>query len=307
MFFNADKGLHLTIDRLWVAALAASQISAVFAQPVEFRSVDQVLSELRADPEIEFREQGSWLIAEGRFTTWTFTAEDHPAHPAVVERRVYEEDGSIKIGTRTICTAEKNICSSLFRELAGGTAQDTAASTSGTDDRSVLQQPGLTISLSDPGNWTLTRRSAAMVVLGQDGTSPGDSVVAATQLERLPTLVSDDAFLEFVVTQRSESLGNDPRVASPEFDEQLVQWKGQACVRTRYRYEDTGAIQQDGSVTRMKFANNGLRCRHPDDSTIGVRISYSARYGQDLDMKSFESDARAFIDSVLLTPFDAAR
>ena len=264
-----------------------------FPQQIPFDSVAQVLEDLRSDPEVQFRQENGWQIAEGHFTIWTFTLAGHPAHPAVIERRTYEEDGAIKIGTRTICTAEPELCRQFVEDFASN-EQDTSAR---------IDQPGVSLLVPDKNTWTVSRRTSTMLVLRKRNTPDNHSLVGAIQLERLPPLDSASAFLSFVQSQTEGSLGSDPRVQSPEISELLTNWNGHTCVAFEYRYVDSGAIQSDGSTEAMQFANNGIRCQHPSDPTIGVRVSYSVRYVGELDFGEFDASADAFIQNVSLQPF----
>jgi len=285
-----------------VMVFAISTTNLCRADQIEFDSVDQVLAELHSDTNIEFREEGGWTIAEGNFTIWTFTQPGHPAHPAVVERRVFEDGESIRIDSRSICTADQFVCDELARQFGvRGTRRENDRDMASTQ---VIEQPGLLISLSNLEEWTVAQRSPVMLVLRWKGAEDGQSVVGAAQLERIPNLTSEQEFLSFVISQRERSLGNDPRVSSPEFFERLLNVDGNTCVKFAYRYIDVGAVLQDGSTMEMAFANDGLRCQHPSDQTIGIRVSYSVRYAGDLDTQSFESSAQRFIDSVSIRHFD---
>ncbi len=82
-------------------------------------SVEETLSELKDNPEIQVRNSSGWTIAtkEGGRIIWSFTPNSHPAHPSYVRREVLERDGSVYIDTKARCSASKNICDRLVQDF----------------------------------------------------------------------------------------------------------------------------------------------------------------------------------------------
>lgn len=68
-------------------------------------------------PETFRSEQYIALRDRNRMITWTFTQSSHPAHPAVVCRRVVESDGAVRLEMNTTCEANKPACDALIAEF----------------------------------------------------------------------------------------------------------------------------------------------------------------------------------------------
>ena len=270
-----------------------------------FESVEQVLAELRLDSDVSFSRKDGWLIAESDFTLWSFTPDTHPAHPAVVERRVYEEGSKVKVATRVICTASRSSCDQLvseFTALNEGVRRRLSEAHSSSSQ--LLKQPGLTIGYDEADGWQVIRRAFAILALRKSGTD-GDSTVASTQLYRLPEFDSEESFLSFVEDQRKNSHAEDARVVDPKVRERLTKHKSATCVSYSYRYVDAGAVMGDGSKTEAMFVDNGMRCIHPHDRSIGVHIGYSKRHFGTLDYQLFEEEARAFHNQIEFEAFES--
>ena len=72
----------------------------------------------RQDAKVRTMEDG-WLVIEDMSdkSVWSFTPTGHPAHPAVVKRYVYEQDGSVMLGMNALCQAGKSECDRLIRQF----------------------------------------------------------------------------------------------------------------------------------------------------------------------------------------------
>ena len=81
--------------------------------------VNELLSQLKSDPEVNVRVERGWQIAEVKSerTLYSFTPESHPAHPSYVKRKVVEKDGSVYMETNARCGAEKAVCDQLIRDF----------------------------------------------------------------------------------------------------------------------------------------------------------------------------------------------
>lgn len=76
------------------------QLTAVEKQPETFRS-----------------EQYIALRDRSRMITWTFTQAAHPAHPAVICRRIVGPEGALRLEMNANCTASKPACDALIAEF----------------------------------------------------------------------------------------------------------------------------------------------------------------------------------------------
>lgn len=84
-----------------------------------YASPAQAMAALRAKPGVVFTEQRGWTVAEDRadYAVWSFVPSEHPAHPAVVRRRVVERDGAMFVDMQVLCTAKKPACDALLQEF----------------------------------------------------------------------------------------------------------------------------------------------------------------------------------------------
>ena len=102
-------------------ASAASAVSQG-TPGVGFKTVAAALNDLHSRPGVAFSttKPDSWVIASepGGMVVWSFTPATHPAHPAVVRRRiVVGQDGGARIETTGLCEAEKAPCDKLMGEF----------------------------------------------------------------------------------------------------------------------------------------------------------------------------------------------
>lgn len=86
---------------------------------IEYNSVSEALTALRAKPGTEVSKQGNWTIAiePDKNVIWSFAPEGHPAYPALVRRAVVPRDGRISIKMNVKCQASKSACDMLVREF----------------------------------------------------------------------------------------------------------------------------------------------------------------------------------------------
>jgi hypothetical protein len=90
---------------------------------IGYPSVAAALADLHSKPDVIFREEGGWLIAEDRshFTLWSFATEGDPAYPSAVKRTaVQESGGSVTMNMDILCESKQDACDKLvanFNEL----------------------------------------------------------------------------------------------------------------------------------------------------------------------------------------------
>lgn len=91
---------------------------------IGYTSVSEALAALRAEAGAQVAERGGWtLVTEsvgGDHVLWSFTPALHPAHPAVVKRRVFQSEGVVRMEMDVLCEAARARCDQLtldFREL----------------------------------------------------------------------------------------------------------------------------------------------------------------------------------------------
>ena len=90
---------------------------------IGYPSVAAALADLHSKPEVIFREEAGWIIAEDRshFTLWSFATEGDPAYPSAVKRTVVQESGgSVTMNMNILCESTQDACDKLvanFNEL----------------------------------------------------------------------------------------------------------------------------------------------------------------------------------------------
>lgn len=88
-----------------------------------FSTTNELLANLKSYPgnvvSVVQGDFGLWTIVQSRDdrSLWSFTPEQHPAHPSVVKRTPVEQDGKIFISTEASCNAEKSICDELIKSF----------------------------------------------------------------------------------------------------------------------------------------------------------------------------------------------
>lgn len=88
---------------------------------IGYATVNEALTALRSKPGTEFRDTRGWTVVKDREGTtqvlWSFTPEDHPAHPAVAKREVFEKDGAVWLNLKVHCEASKAACDQFVRDF----------------------------------------------------------------------------------------------------------------------------------------------------------------------------------------------
>lgn len=121
---------HLPSVVLAASLLLVPPIGGVRAQPAPapapggrnqlgYESPAQAMTALRAKPGVVFTEQRGWTVAEDRadHAVWSFVPSGHPAHPAVVRRRIVERDGAMFVDMQVLCRAQRPACDALVQEF----------------------------------------------------------------------------------------------------------------------------------------------------------------------------------------------
>jgi hypothetical protein len=90
---------------------------------IGYPSVAAALADLHSKPEVIFREEGGWIIAEDRshYTLWSFATEGDPAYPSAVKRTaVQQSGGDVTMSMNILCESTQDACDKLvanFNEL----------------------------------------------------------------------------------------------------------------------------------------------------------------------------------------------
>ena len=87
---------------------------------IEYQTVSQALTALRAKPGVAFTTENGWLIAtdDGAYSIWSFAPQGYAAYPAVVKRWVIPKQVGSEIRMDVLCEAAKANCDDLVRTFA---------------------------------------------------------------------------------------------------------------------------------------------------------------------------------------------
>lgn len=86
---------------------------------IGYPSVAAALGGLRARKDVSVSVQGGWTVIteQDGLTLWSFTPENHPAHPAVVKRQMVQKDGAWYVNMNALCEATKSACDKLIEDF----------------------------------------------------------------------------------------------------------------------------------------------------------------------------------------------
>ncbi|MBX3505456.1 MAG: hypothetical protein KF895_08250 [Parvibaculum sp.] len=111
--------MHFAIWGLMVL-FAAAPVLADEPADIPYTSLDEAWADLSAKPGVTIEDHGIWRVIFDRpeITVWTFTAPGNPAHPSMVKRTAYEEDGAWYSMSFIRCKADKPTCDKLRDDFA---------------------------------------------------------------------------------------------------------------------------------------------------------------------------------------------
>ena len=77
----------------------------VKSSTIRYQSVAAALKDLQSKPEVQFRDEHGWTIAEdsSHHTFWSFPPAGHPAYPTAVQRVMVQGDGGISVQMNVLC------------------------------------------------------------------------------------------------------------------------------------------------------------------------------------------------------------
>jgi hypothetical protein len=114
---NAARALGIAVAML-LALCARSSAADICGKPQG--TPDEVFERLtKVDKLREARRSELYVALEdaGDGTIWTFTLPPHPAHPAVVCRRIMERRGLLEVPTIIVCKGAQAECAKLKTEF----------------------------------------------------------------------------------------------------------------------------------------------------------------------------------------------
>lgn len=106
---------------LLMASLSINAAASEEDGPIPFKTVEEALKSLESDPKTELTEYEGWKIFKqkqnGRYILWSFTPDNHPAHPTVVRRAIVKLNGELTIDMDALCYSTRIFCDSLMEDF----------------------------------------------------------------------------------------------------------------------------------------------------------------------------------------------
>lgn len=99
-------------------AQGADSTDVLDAASIEYASVADALTALKAKLGVKVRTQGGMIIIEdldsAHPATWIFLPETHPAYPTVIKRSISNTKDGAFMETRVKCEASQEVCDKYF-------------------------------------------------------------------------------------------------------------------------------------------------------------------------------------------------
>lgn len=101
--------------------LLAILLFPIFVLANDSDPYQSALEELKSNPEAQVSVQDGWTVVQvpgvSPYAIWSFTPENHPAHPVFAKRTVVQsETGAWHVETKMSCGASKIECDKLMLE-----------------------------------------------------------------------------------------------------------------------------------------------------------------------------------------------
>ena len=116
---------------LYLPVAAEQQVAE--PSPIGYATIEEAFNALKADPAVGMQEYEGWTIfnqkGDGKYILWSFTPDDHPAHPSVIRREIVKKDDKILIKMDALCNSNQLDCDLLidqFKKINERISQDWA-------------------------------------------------------------------------------------------------------------------------------------------------------------------------------------
>ena len=111
-----SKTAAITALLMSMTAVRAQMAPVAPGNGIPYASVAEAMATLRVKDRVHFWKASSgWTMAKdpNEGTIWSFTPDNHYAHPSAGRRRLVEQDGRQYIQSEIKCDAEKAACDRL--------------------------------------------------------------------------------------------------------------------------------------------------------------------------------------------------
>jgi len=151
-------------------------------------------------------------------------------------------------------------------------------------------------------DWHIANKTATEISLAGKNEKTGGTLVAIGIVAQLPPdLKSDNDFLNFF-KQLRESNSDPGRYEILKHDEIIEKKNNVTCINYHLVTYDKKAYTPAG-YKKLILDIYGKTCRHPDDASYAVDISYSERYEEQNQPTDLEKRAMSFISTLSFEKF----
>ena len=88
---------------------------------IGYTNVQDAYDALDSNPSAKLTEYEGWSIfnikQDDKYILWSFTPEDHSAHPTAIRREVVSKEGEVYISMSALCQADQWSCDQLIEEF----------------------------------------------------------------------------------------------------------------------------------------------------------------------------------------------
>ncbi|MBT8433273.1 MAG: hypothetical protein KJN95_01345 [Gammaproteobacteria bacterium] len=104
---------------LYLPVSAAQQVTE--PSPIGYATIEEAYNSLKADSAVGMQEYEGWTIfnqkGEGKYILWSFTPDDHPAHPSAIRREIVKKNDQILIKMDALCNSNQLDCDLLIEQF----------------------------------------------------------------------------------------------------------------------------------------------------------------------------------------------
>lgn len=116
---------------LYLPVSVAQQVAE--PSPIGYATIEEAFNALKVDPAVGMQEYEGWTIfnqkGDGKYILWSFTPDDHPAHPSAIRREIVKKGDQILIKMDALCNSNQLDCDLLidqFKKINERISQDWA-------------------------------------------------------------------------------------------------------------------------------------------------------------------------------------
>ena len=116
---------------LYLPVSVAQQVTE--PSPIGYATIEEAYNALKADSAVGMKEYEGWTIfnqkGDGKYILWSFTPDDHPAHPSAIRREIVKKGDQILIKMDALCYSNQLDCDLLidqFKKINERISQDWA-------------------------------------------------------------------------------------------------------------------------------------------------------------------------------------